>query len=150
MPVRGSDIRHAARYRRLRAGGVLLLAGAVLLLAAWFEPDPRGMGTHEQLNLPGCGMMTMFDLPCATCGMTTAFAHVAEGHVLAGLRVQPLGCVMAMGTAMTFLVSIYVCVTGAAIQVRVMILHPGTVLWWVLVSILLAWGYTILQYRDWI
>ena len=71
----------------------LILGGAlaVLVLARWLTPHPAGLGTHEQLGLPPCGVYAWLGLPCPACGLTTAFAHLARGEVMSSLEAQPLG-----------------------------------------------------------
>lgn len=59
----------------LAAGGI-----AVLVAAAWIEPDPRGYGTHTQLGLPPCGFLVLTGFPCPGCGLTTAFAYGIRGQ----------------------------------------------------------------------
>ncbi|MFZ5476041.1 MAG: DUF2752 domain-containing protein [Myxococcota bacterium] len=75
-----------------------LLIGApsstVLALAAWLTPSPAGYGTHVQLGLGSCTMLTITGWPCPMCGMTTTFAHVAHLHFLDALANQPFGLVL--------------------------------------------------------
>jgi hypothetical protein len=120
----------------------------VLLLAAWFQPAAEGLGTHEQLNLPRCSWIASMDMPCPTCGMTTAFAHAADGSLLASFRTQPLGALAALACAMTFLVASYVALTGspiAGVFGRLWTRYTG---WLLALAVLLAWGYKILSYRG--
>ena len=49
------------------------------------------MGSHVALGLPPCGFLLWFELPCPTCGLTTAFAHLARLQLTASLRAHPLG-----------------------------------------------------------
>ena len=68
----------------------LALAGLIgltlLLLAVWLQPNPRGFGTHQQLGLPPCTIQYWFDLPCPSCGGTTAFAHFVRGEWVSAFR----------------------------------------------------------------
>ena len=83
--------------RRLIALAIAAAAASVLGVAAYLEPSPAGLGTHSQLlNLPSCGWIAAMDIPCPTCGMTTAFSHVADGNLLAAVITQPLGALLAM------------------------------------------------------
>jgi hypothetical protein len=63
----------------------------VLLLSFWLKPDPRGLGTHEQLMLYPCNFYVWTGYPCPTCGMTTAFAHMAHGQLREAFVAQPMG-----------------------------------------------------------
>jgi hypothetical protein len=87
--------------------------GTVLGLAAYMSPDSAGHGTHEQIGLPPCAWAVQFDAPCMTCGMTTAYAHAAEGDLLGSLTTQPMGMLLAVGTAVGFWFALYVALTGS-------------------------------------
>src|SRR6185503_8103051 len=76
-----SVVQGSPAVRRLIAAVVMLGCGTVLGVAAWLTPSPTGIGTHQQLHMPQCGWIAIADLPCPTCGMTTAFAHAAHGHL---------------------------------------------------------------------
>lgn len=67
---------------------------SVLGIARWLDPDPAGFGTHRQLGLAGCTVMTFTGWPCPMCGMTTTFAHLAHGHLGEGVSNQPFGLVL--------------------------------------------------------
>jgi hypothetical protein len=43
----------------------------------------------------GCPFKAMTGLPCATCGMTHAFVHLAHGELLESLRASPAGALLA-------------------------------------------------------
>ena len=88
---------------------------AVLLVAAGLDPSPNRLGTHMQLGFAPCRWITYLDIPCPTCGMTTAFANVTHGHLLAGFLSQPFGFLLAIGTAITFWLCLFVSVTGSTI-----------------------------------
>jgi hypothetical protein len=76
-----------------RFAWALLGAGcaAVVALSAWLTPDPQGFGTHRQLGLPPCEFGSMTGIPCPGCGLTTSFAHMAHGHVIAGFAAHLMG-----------------------------------------------------------
>lgn len=86
---------------------------ALLAVAASLDADPRGFDTHTQLGLPKCGWQERFGVPCATCGMTTAFSHAADGSLLQSIAAQPFGALLALGSAVTVWVAGYVALTGA-------------------------------------
>ncbi len=69
---------------------LLVLCGlgglTLLLMAMWLQPDPRGFGTHRQLGLPPCTFKVLFDIPCPSCGGTTAFALFVRGRWVEALR----------------------------------------------------------------
>jgi hypothetical protein len=44
-----------------------------------------------------CPFRALTGLPCATCGMTHAFVHLAHGEAAAALAASPLGALLAAG-----------------------------------------------------
>ena len=73
--------------RRFGHGEVFALLSALSFLAARFLP---------LLDLPfACPFKGLTGLPCATCGMTHAFVHLAHGEPLAALAASPLGALLA-------------------------------------------------------
>jgi hypothetical protein len=136
--------------RRWIAAVVVICSAGVLSIAAWLTPSPTGLATHEALNLPPCGWVAIADMPCPTCGMTTAFAHAADGDLLASFLTQPLGCLLAIATAIALLVSVHVFVTGSRLW------HVFTRLWtrrspWILAVVVIgSWMYKIASYKGWI
>jgi hypothetical protein len=77
--------------------GIGLLA--LLAAAAWMTPDPRGHGTHQQLGLFPCTFEVLFGLPCPTCGMTTAWAHLVRGQLIGAFRANVGGTLLAVAAA---------------------------------------------------
>lgn len=67
---------------------------AVLSLALWLNPDPRGFGTHEQLGLAPCDFMVRNGYPCPSCGLTTSFANMAELNPVTALEANPAGVLL--------------------------------------------------------
>ncbi len=65
-------------------------------LALWLEPDPRGFGTHQRLGLPPCTFQTLFATPCPSCGMTTSFSNFARGRIVASIRANIAGFLLAL------------------------------------------------------
>jgi hypothetical protein len=100
--------------RRARVISALVLLGAstVLAVAVWLKPDPRGIGTHEQLRMAPCGMLISFGVPCPSCGMTTAFAHTVRGQWLRAIWAQPAGFVFALATVVAVVLSAVSLLTG--------------------------------------
>lgn len=79
---------------RWALGGVALGLAAVLGLARWLVPDPRGYGTHTQLGLGPCAFLVMTGLPCPSCGMTTAFSWAVRGRFDRAWRANPAGSLL--------------------------------------------------------
>ena len=68
---------------------------AVLVVACYVTPDPRGFGTHTQLGLAPCAFKLVTGTPCPTCGMTTSFAWFARGRFGRSWRANPAGSLLA-------------------------------------------------------
>lgn len=77
----------------------------VLVIAALLTPSTSGVGTHTQLGLPPCGFLYLTGFPCPGCGLTTAFAHLAHGHVSASVGAHPLGLPLFLLNVMAVFVS---------------------------------------------
>lgn len=103
-PVRWFEALAPAVQDRAVGLALALPTGTVLAVARWLTPDPSGMGTHRQLGLGGCAMLTGTGVPCPMCGMTTTFSHMAHVEVLQAAVNQPFGVVLFIGTALTFAV----------------------------------------------
>lgn len=83
-----------------RLMGVVLAVptSTVLGVAAWLSPAAEGVGTHMQLGLSGCSVLTATGWPCPMCGMTTTFAHMAHLSPIEALRTQPFGVALFLAT----------------------------------------------------
>lgn len=132
---------HLAPIHRLGAGAGAAGCLAVLVLGASLQPSPEGHGTHEALGLPACGWAQAFDAPCATCGMTTAVSHAAQGAFLSGFLTQPAGALGAVGAAAMFWVCLHSAATGSgAVRMLSPLLRPRGLLA-MGVAIGAAWAY---------
>jgi hypothetical protein len=85
----------ARRDRLLLTAAAVALLG-LLAVAAWLEPSPAGIGTHQQLGLPPCTFWMLFGRPCPTCGMTTSWAHLVRGHVASAVHANLGGTLLGM------------------------------------------------------
>ncbi|MDP2305744.1 MAG: DUF2752 domain-containing protein [Pseudomonadota bacterium] len=109
--------RIAAITDRPRTLGFLIGAPTtiVLAIAAWLTPAAQGFGTHMQLGLGGCAMLTMTGWPCPMCGMTTTFALMAHFRLMEALVNQPFGVVLFALTVIGSVLGIADMVTGRGI-----------------------------------
>lgn len=80
------------------AGGLSLVC--LLVVARTLEPDSSGLGTHQQLGLPPCSSIGMFGVRCPACGMTTSWAYLTRGNVLAALSTNSGGTLLGVVAAL--------------------------------------------------
>ncbi len=99
--------------KRLIPMAVMLGCLALLASAARMDASPDGHGTHEQLGLPACSWPGLFDAPCPTCGMTTAFAHTADLNLAQAFITQPMGAILAVVTSVVFWFALHSVLTGS-------------------------------------
>ena len=133
-----------------RIVSAILAAGCLgVLIVAWFlSPSSEGLGTHQQLGLPECGWITAANLPCPTCGMTTAFSHAANGDLIGSFGAQPMGMLLAVGAAVTVVVGTYTAVTGSMLAPFLGGMFNTRVAWILVVLMLLAWIWKIIDHRG--
>lgn len=143
-----ADAMNQVGVRRLVAALVAVGCAAVLGLAAWLDPSPAGLGTHARLGLPPCGWIALIDVPCPTCGMTTAFSHAAHGDLPAAFAAQPLGGLLAVLTAAVFAGAVWAAATGARLEVIAARLWGRRAAWLVGFAVVGAWAYKIVAYRE--
>ena len=79
---------------------VMLLSSVVLvtlLVTAWrLEPDADGFGTHQQLGLGECFVVARWGVRCPSCGMTTSWARLLDGHLVAALQANAGGVLLCL------------------------------------------------------
>jgi len=123
--------------------GIALGCLSVLIIAAWLNPNTKGISTHRQLGLQPCQFELRTGLPCPTCGMTTSFSHFVRGQVVASFYVQPMGAVLALICTMIFWSGLYIAVSGRPAH-RLLNYLPGRYyLWPLLIFGVLAWVWKI-------
>jgi hypothetical protein len=136
-----SPVRHGVPTGRLAHAAVAVGLAATLMLAWFLTPDPRGVGTHEQLLLLPCNFYRLTELPCPFCGMTTAFAHMAHGQAVEALLVQPMGAAGFVVCLLALMV-----VTGAAVAGKDALSHFSRLLW----NTRISWAIGALLAASWI
>ncbi len=57
----------------------------------YLKPDPAGHGTHQQLGLPPCPSVLLFDRPCPGCGLTTSWTALLHGNLAFAFHAHPFG-----------------------------------------------------------
>jgi len=135
--------------RRLIALIIGIGCAALLSIAAWLTPSTEGLGTHRQIiGLPPCGWIAAASIPCPTCGMTTAFAHAADGNLPASFTAQPMGAFLALASAVALLVCIYIAATGSNLGRALGRLWNRRVAWGLCAAFVAAWVVKIVAYRS--
>lgn len=135
---------------RVASLAIGLVAAAPVVIAAFLRPDPSGLGTHVQLGMPTCTWPTALGITCPSCGMTTAFAHAAAGDLLASLRTQPMGFLLAVLATAAAMLGMLGAVTGSRLGYW-LCRSPGRAGWWAIGSIALAsWLLTNARLKGWI
>ena len=72
--------------------GLLILLGT----AAMLDPNPQGLGTHQQLGLPPCSFIMLFGVRCPACGMTTSWSHLMHAQILQSAHANSGGMLLAL------------------------------------------------------
>ena len=129
---------------------VALACLSVLIVAAYLRPSEQGLGTHEQLGLPACGWIVAADLPCPTCGMTTAFSHAANGDLYGSLGAQPFGALLAVFTATVVVAAGWTALSGSRLAPFMVGLFGRRIGWFVLGMFIAAWIWKICDHKGFI
>lgn len=85
-----------------------VVSSAAILLGRMVTPSPDGVGTHQQLGLPACLMLTLTGIPCPSCGLTTSFSHAAHLDFSQAMHVQPFGLLIFIMMAASIPISILI------------------------------------------
>jgi hypothetical protein len=134
--------------RRLHALGVSIASLALLSIALLVTPSADGIGTHTQLGLPVCGWILAADLPCPTCGMTTAWSHTIRGELPSAFMAQPLGMLLAIATIFVAIGGLVTAITGYSFKAFLYIYTPSKVFIIVGALTLASWGFKIFLHRG--
>lgn len=134
---------------RIMAGVIAAGLLGLLCAAAWLTPSPSGHGTHQQfqfrsgIGLQPCTWAGLTGRPCPSCGMTTAFAHAADGELVAAFKAQPMGAVLALAASAGFWIALHVALTGSNAGALLGRMMGRRLLWCMLVLLVGAWIYKI-------
>ncbi|MFT3923616.1 MAG: DUF2752 domain-containing protein [Myxococcales bacterium] len=129
----------ASAWDRVAWLAALLSSLSVLAAARWLTPSPSGVGTHEQLGLPPCGMLAWLGVPCPACGMTTSFAHLADGDVLAAFRAHPLAPFLFVATCLAVPGALYAMTRGLSVMAAIERLQADRLSLYFAIAVLLVW-----------
>ena len=124
------------RTSRFGHAEVFAAIAALSFLAARFLP---------LLSLPFvCPMRGLAGIPCATCGMTHAFVHLAHGEVGQGIAASPLGAALAAAVWLYAALDLARAALGAPLPVPSPRLARGAVALG-LVALLGNWAYLVVR-----
>jgi len=133
--------------------GILLLFALgliVVFVLAWridpYDADgrPMTMGAHQRLGMPPCEFYVIFNKPCPSCGLTTSFSLLMHGDVVASLRANPVGTLMALFAIGLIPWSMWIGLRGRYLWVRSI---ERASLWAAgvfLILLLIRWGIVLL------
>src|ERR1700733_6946613 len=80
---------------------------ACTAIGLYLKPDAHGHGTHQQLGLPPCPSVLLFDRPCPGCGLTTSWTRFLHGDIVGAFSAHPLGVPMFLGFTFVALGALY-------------------------------------------
>lgn len=60
-------------------------------VALAMTPNDHGHGTHQQLGLPPCPSVMIFNRPCPACGLTTSWTAFVHGDFGLSFEAHPFG-----------------------------------------------------------
>ena len=97
----------ASSRQRLIAAVVCIAVVAFFGLFAWAGHNKTDMGRW----LGYCGFKQKYNLPCPTCGVTTAVLAFAQGRILEAFYIQPaaglLCCGLVAAAFLAFLIAVF-------------------------------------------
>lgn len=98
----------------LRVLSLLVSIGlaATLLVARSLSPAEAGIGTHQQLGLPPCTSIVLWNSPCPACGMTTSWAWFTRGQLLIAAKTNVGGTLLAIIALAYIPAGCYFCFVG--------------------------------------
>lgn len=133
---------------RLLHGLLAIVLWSGLALGAWMQPSDKGHGTHRQLGLPPCSWMMMYDMPCASCGMTTAGSNAAHGRLWTAFRTQPAGATIAILSSVVAAAATVGALYGSPLVAFLFAGLGPSAAWFAGGGLVLAWGYKILVHQG--
>ncbi|MGA2070803.1 MAG: DUF2752 domain-containing protein [Sedimentisphaerales bacterium] len=98
-------------FSRATANQRLIAAGIFLVIAGGFSLGWLMGQFHFTLYPFPCGFKQRYNLPCPTCGMTTAVIAFSHGHIIDAFSTQPaagfLCCISAVIAFFAFIVAVF-------------------------------------------
>jgi hypothetical protein len=138
----------AAWVDRSVAALVAVVAVVLTVVLAGATPDARGHGTHEQFDMAVCGWPLHYNIPCPTCGCTTAACQLVHGDVVGAFVTQPFGAAIALAGLLLGLHALSCLVRGRSFVDLLVRLPFWRIVAGAVVLLLLAWGYKYLVWET--
>ncbi len=135
---RAKFIRRASSHRRITAALVLLaIAGFFGLIWA--------VGHYNIVLTPGgCAFRQQYNLPCPTCGMTTAAIAFVRGHILLSFYTQPAAAFFCSVLLLTAFFALLTAVFGVYFSIFERLGNQVKLRYWLLaLLIILAAGWAV-------
>ncbi|CAN5488934.1 hypothetical protein BH11ARM1_BH11ARM1_12050 [soil metagenome] len=107
--------------RRRDASGQIIWFVAWLSVtgfAMYLRPSAAGHGTHEELGLPPCPSVLLFDRPCPGCGLTTSWTAFIHGDWAMAFHAHPLGPPLYIGFTVVAILGFVEYLRGRRIEVH--------------------------------
>ncbi|MBI4716919.1 MAG: DUF2752 domain-containing protein [Planctomycetes bacterium] len=150
-PITGADaaghwVPLPADVTGARRAAAVVLAGAltILFVGTQLQPDARGLGTHQQLGLAPCALVTVLGYPCPTCGLTTSVAYAVRGRLLASFQAHPAGLALVMTLGAAAALALQTLMTGRVPSMAVRPSAPLLLAVSALALLLGGWGYKLI------
>lgn len=100
---------HRASFRQ-RAAALAVCLGVVLYFAAFAAAGYAKVNLGRHLGY--CGFKQRTNLPCPTCGMTTATIAFAQGRIVQAFNIQPAAAFIYCLAIVAAILALFVAVSG--------------------------------------
>ena len=90
----------------------------------------------------------MYDMPCASCGMTTAVSNAAHGRLWTAFRTQPAGATIAILSSVVAAAATVGALYGSPLVAFLFAGLGPSAAWFAGGGLVLAWGYKILVHQG--
>ena len=131
--------RASVRQRKIAA----LIGSIIVVLFAGLWLSQR-LGFEWGLLFGPCGFKQRTDLPCPTCGMTTAVLAFARGAVLTAFYTQPAGAFVCLLLVVAAFFALLTALSGVYFIILDRLLAEVKIKYWVLgLLVILAAGWAV-------
>lgn len=99
----------------------------VVGFAIYLSPSSDGHGTHQQLGLPPCPSVLLFDRPCPGCGLTTSWTALIHGDFGRAFQAHALGPLMFLLFTVTAWVSLFAALRGQRVRCELPVVNRSLI-----------------------